>query len=76
MKDFEVLFENYDVQQQGSIKFGFVVLILNSVGIDYNEEKFKGRFGKEIAAETLVPKKQFLEIITKEYIENINKEKI
>lgn len=72
-KDFEVLFENYDVQNQGQIKFSFVVLILKAVGIEYNEEKYQKSFGKAIDSNTQVPKKHFLEIITKEYNDNINK---
>ena len=72
-KDFEILFENYDVSKQGSIKFSFVVLILQSVGVDYDAEKYKQSFGKDITNDTLVPKAHFSEIITKEYKQNINK---
>jgi len=72
-KDFEILFENYDVSKQGSIKFSFVVLILQAVGIEYDAEKYKQSFGKDITNDTLVTKAHFLDIITKEYKQNINK---
>ncbi len=72
-KDFEILFENYDVPRLGSIKFSFVVLILKSIGIDYDAEKYKQTFEKDITDDTLVSKAHYLEIISKVYKQNINK---
>lgn len=70
-KDFEILFDNYDVQKQGSIKFKFVLMAFEAIGINYSAEKYKASYHKELNSEAMVSKHHFLDLINAEYRKHI-----
>jgi hypothetical protein len=70
-KDFEILFENYDVQRQGSIKFKYVLMAFEAIGIKYSAESYKESYHKDVNSETLISKHHFLDLINSEYRKHI-----
>jgi hypothetical protein len=66
-KDFEILFDNYDVSKQGAIKFKYMLMAFEAIGIHYSAEKYKAEFNKDINGETLISKLHFLDVISAEY---------
>ena len=65
-KDFEVLFDNYNILQKGTVPYPHLLQAMSLVGIKDPEDKLKKNH-KEVNESSEVSKQKFLEIISKEY---------
>lgn len=71
-KDFEILFENYDVQRTGYVKFKFLKMAFEAIGIKYDAERYKKNFGKDTTDENTLSKTHFLDVMMTEYKNEIS----
>lgn len=65
-KDFEVMFDNYNILRKGSIPYPYLLQAMSLVGIQDPVEKLKQRY-KDISEKTAITKEKFLEVMSKEY---------
>lgn len=65
-KDFEVLFDNYNILQKGTVPYPHLLQAMSLVGIKEPEDKLKKNY-KDINESSEVSKQKFLDILSKEY---------
>ena len=65
-KDFEVLFDNYNILQKGTVPYPHLLQAMSLVGITDPEGKLRKNH-VEVTEKSEVSKQKFLEILSKEY---------